>query len=84
MDDKELDKDESEMDNKNIYMIASTFSVFIFIGIMLLGLEIVKNQQKASIIFTENNELEKKFQYNLLDNEDPKLISKELREIQEI
>jgi len=55
----------------------------VFAGICLLGFEIHKNHKKANIIVSDNNELEKKFDYVLLDNEETHTSSREIG-IQEI
>lgn len=88
---KEIDsnksEDENESNNSNLYYIASFLSIFVFMGVILLALEIFKNQKKAKIVLVENNEIERKFQYELIDNEENrenKLNALELAAIQEI
>jgi len=61
-----------ENSSKRISLIASILSLFVFGGICLLGVEIYKNHQKANIIIFDQNEhieMEKKYDYILLDSD---------------
>lgn len=69
--------------NKNISFVASLISFIVFIGVCLLGYEVYKNNKKANILIIEQNEIEKKYEYVLLDNEETEASSRYL-EFQEI
>jgi hypothetical protein len=72
-----------EMSNRNISLFASILSLMVIFGICLLGFEIYKNHQKARIVTIDHADIEKKYDYVLLDNEETQSSSREIK-IEEI
>ena len=55
-----------------------------FIGILFLGVEIFKNQQKAKLVLVEQRDIRKNYQYNLIDSEETRGATLELATVIEI